>query len=274
MSRIPFSYLRRVADVQRVMGRLGNFSIEMLLQSGEISILFWRTVGQSFATKLRWRATLEQAHKIGVASLPLVMLTSLFTGVVLALQSAYQLQLFSAEQFTSDLVALSVTRELGPVLTAMMVAGRVGAAMAAELGTMKVSEEVDALTTMGIPTVPFLVVPRLFAIVIMVPTLTVVSYAVGMLGGYLIGVFSLGINSAMYIQANFDALVPKDMLTGLVKSGVFALLVGFIATYCGLSVKGGAEGVGKATTQSVVASIISIIVADGICTAIFYYVLP
>lgn len=223
---------------------------------------------------IRREAFAKQLFFMGNESFLIVALVSASVGAVLALQAAYQLKQFGAILYTGALVSVSMARELGPVVTAIVIAGRVGAAITAELGTMKTAEEIDALTTMGIPPVPFLVVPRIFSLAIMLPCMTIISYAVGMLGGYVIGVFGLGINSALYIQANFDALVPKDMLTGLAKSFVFAFLIGFIATHCGLQVKGGAEGVGRATTQSVVASIIAIILADGLCTAIFFYVFP
>jgi len=139
---------------------------------------------------------------------------------------------------------------------------------------MKVQEEVDALVTMGIPTVPFLIVPRILAMLIMLPCLTILGDAIGMLGGFLIGSLGLGIPPALYIQEAFNALVPKDIVTGIIKSVVFAFLIGLNATHQGLSVEGGAEGVGKATTQSVVFSIIAIIVADCVCTTLFFYVFP
>ena len=165
-----------------------------------------------------------------------------------------------------------MTRELGPIVTAIVIAGRVGASVTAELGTMKVQEEVDALTTMGIPPIPFLVVPRILALLIMLPCLTVLGNLVGIYGGFLIGVFGLGMDPYLYHKQTFDALVQKDIVTGIVKSFVFALLIGIISTHKGLSVEGGAEGVGRATTQSVVLSIIMIILADCLCTAAFYYV--
>lgn len=237
------------------------------------SFLYWLIVAPFSGKKgIRREHFTKQLFFMGNESLFIIILVSLSTGSVLALQAAYQLQQFGAILYTGALVSVAITRELGPVITAIVIAGRVGASITAELGTMKVQEEVDALTTMGIPPIPFLVVPRMTAIMIMLPCLTILSYVFGMLGGYLIGTLGLGLNSTLYLRANFDALVAKDMLTGLAKSVVFAALVGLIACYTGLSVKGGADGVGRATTQSVVVSIISIIVADGICTAIFFYV--
>ena len=211
---------------------------------------------------------------MGNESFFIVALVAASVGSVLALQAAYQLKQFGAVLYTGALVSVSLSRELGPVVTAIVIAGRVGASITAELGTMKVQEEVDALTTMGIPPVPFLVVPRILAILITLPSLTILANAIGMFGGYLVGVLGLGISSGLYVQENFDGLVPKDLLTGIAKSAVFALLVGLISTYKGLSVEGGAEGVGRATTESVVFSIIGIIVADSLLTGLFYYVFP
>ena len=215
---------------------------------------------------------MEQAYKIGVASLPLVMLTSLFSGMVLSLQSAYQLRLFSAEQFTSDLVALSITRELGPVLTAMMVAGRVGASIAAELGTMKVTEQIDALKSLAADPVHFLVVPRFVATATMLVLLTVYSDVVGMFGGYLVGVFKLGLSSYSYFHRTVTVLVLKDVYTGLIKAFVFGIVISIVGCYYGFKARGGAEGVGQATTLAVVVSFISIIVFDTFFTAFFYFV--
>lgn len=223
---------------------------------------------------LQREAFARQLAFAGSESLPIIALVTASIGAVLALQAAYQLRQFGAVIYTGGLVSVSMTRELGPVVTAIVVAGRVGASITAELGTMKVQEEVDALATMGIPPVAYLVVPRILAISLALPCLTVLGDAIGMFGGYLIGTLGLGINSSLYIQESFDTLVQKDILTGLAKSAVFSLLVGFVAVHEGFSVHGGAEGVGKATTRSVVLSIISIIVADGLLTAVFYYLFP
>ena len=272
MSKIPLIHLRKIADVQQWLGHFGKHMIAFLEDAGGISIFFWRSLTTATSTPLRWRATLEQAYKIGVASLPLVMLTSLFTGMVLALQSSYQLRLFSAEQFTSDLVALSVTRELGPVLTAMMVAGRVGAAMAAELGTMKVTEQVDALKALATDPVRYLVVPRFLASMAMLVFLTIYADLVGMLGGYVVGVFKLGLSSYMYFHRTIHALVLKDIYTGLIKAFIFGIVISNVSCYFGFKARGGAEGVGQATTMAVVVSFISIIVFDTFFTTFFYLI--
>lgn len=261
-------------------GSLGRKTHLFLIEVARLSVLvqnsFYWVFFAPLAGKrgLRRESFARQLVFMGNESFLIVALVAASVGSVLALQAAYQLRQFGAVLYTGGLVSVSMSRELGPVVTAIVIAGRVGASITAELGTMKVQEEVDALTTMGIPPIPFLVVPRLLAILIMLPSLTILANAIGMFGGYLIGVSSLGISSGLYLQENFDALVPKDLLTGLAKSAVFALLIGLIATYKGLSVEGGAEGVGRATTESVVLSIIAIIVADSLLTGLFYYVLP
>jgi phospholipid/cholesterol/gamma-HCH transport system permease protein len=251
---------------------LGARSIRFFETSGEISILFWETVTGALTHPLRWRATVQQAYQIGVLSLPLVALTTLFSGMVLALQSAYQLKLFSGEQFVSDLVALSTTREIGPVFTAMMVAGRVGASMAAEIGTMKVTEQIDALKSLATNPVHYLVVPRFLATVSMLVVLTLYSDLIGIVGGYIVAVFKLGVSSYIYINRTITVLVLKDVLTGLIKAFCFGILISVVSCYYGFKARGGSEGVGQATTMAVVVSFILIIVFDTFFTALFYFV--
>ncbi len=221
---------------------------------------------------MRKRQIFEQMSKIGVDSLPIVSLISLFTGMVLALQSAYQMQKISAEMYIASLVALSMTRELGPVLTALIVAGRVGASITAELGTMKVTEQIDALQTLATNPIKYLVVPRFLALIIMVPLLTLYADAIGGLGGYVIGTSKLHISHSMYMRMTWDPLKYKDVFTGLIKSFFFAIIICIIACYEGMTTEGGAEGVGRATTSSVVTSFILIIASDCFFTALFYFV--
>ncbi|MGB2598860.1 MAG: ABC transporter permease [Candidatus Omnitrophota bacterium] len=240
---------------------------------GGLAVLLAKTVFWMFIPPLRKWQTLDQMNKIGVASLPIVLLISLFTGMVLALQSAYQMQKVAAEMYIASLVALSVTRELGPVLTALIVAGRCGASITAEVGTMKVTEQIDALETLSANPVRYLVVPRFLALIIMVPLLTVYADIFGIIGGYLIGVGKLDISHFMYIKMTFDPLQVKDVVTGLIKSISFAVIICVISCYEGMKTAGGAEGVGKATTSSVVRSFILIIVADCFFTALFYFVM-
>jgi phospholipid/cholesterol/gamma-HCH transport system permease protein len=186
------------------------------------------------------------------------------------MQAAYQLERFGATIFVANLVAVSITRELGPLLTAIIIAGRSGSAIAAEIGTMKVAEEIDALRTMGLNPIQFLVVPRTMAMMIMLPCLVILADLVGIFGGYVIAVLSLDIGTIRYYNQTAGALVMKDLITGLVKTEFFALIISAIGCYEGFMVEGGAEGVGKSTTASVVISIFLIIAADVFFTALFY----
>ncbi|MFH1868505.1 MAG: ABC transporter permease [Candidatus Omnitrophota bacterium] len=244
----------------------------LLYYIGGAVILFVETVFYSFVPPIRIRQILDQMYKIGVSSLPIVFLTAMFTGMVLALQSAYQMQRISAQMYIASLVALSMTRELGPVLTAIVVAGRVGASITAELGSMKVTEQIDALETLATNPVKYLVVPRFIAIVFMLPLLTVYADFIGMFGGYVVGVFKLHISSNMYLNMTTNPLGIKDVFTGLLKSVVFAVIIVIVGCYEGFRTSGGAEGVGRSTTLSVVTSFILIIAADCFFTALFYFI--
>ena len=215
----------------------------------------------------------EQASKIGVNSFPIVTLVAFFIGVILALQTAYIMQKMSSEIYIASIVAVSLTRELGPVITALIVAGRCGAGITAELGTMAVTEQVDALQTMGSNPIKYLVVPRFLSLTVMLPVLTIFANAIGIFGGYLIGVYRLSIRSSLYMNMTFQTLVYKDFYTGLIKTVFFGMIIAIVACFEGLTVKGGAEGVGKATTRSVVNTFILIITADCFFTALFYFFL-
>ncbi len=267
--------MERILFLFEVIGRkVHAFLIEAArLTSLLRNSFYWAFLAPALGKRgLRRELFSRQLVFVGNESLFITALVSFSVGAVLALQAAYQLRRFGAIVYTGGLVSVSMARELGPVVTAIVIAGRVGASVTAQLGTMKVEEEIDALRTMGIPPVPYLIVPRILAIAVMLPSLTILGLAVGILGGFFIGTFGLGISSGLYLQESFDALVPKDIWTGFVKSFVFALIIGLISTYKGISVSGGAEGVGRATTQSVVFSIIAIIVSDCLLTALFYYV--
>jgi phospholipid/cholesterol/gamma-HCH transport system permease protein len=219
---------------------------------------------------LKWDRTLEQMALIGARGTPIIVFISFLVGVVLALNGAQQLRNFGASIYIANLVAISMSREMAPLITAIIVAGRSGSAIAAELGTMVVSEEIDAMETMALSPARFLVAPRIVALVCMMPLLTVASNAAGIFGGYLIGVTSLGLPSQGYISQTVQWLYVSDVLSGLVKSLVFALIIGFVGVYRGLRVRGGPAGVGLATTASVVTAILLCIVATAIITAILY----
>lgn len=250
---------------------IGRRFIEFVRYAGGTAILLGETLFWVPMPPLRKRQIIEQMSRIGVDSLPIVSLISLFTGMVLALQSAYQMQKLSAEMYIASLVAVSMTRELGPVLTALIVAGRIGASITAEIGTMHVTEQVDALETLATNPVKYLVVPRFLALVLMMWILTLYSDVIGGLGGYIIGVYKLNISHSMYMKFTWKALKYKDIYTGLIKSTFFAVIICIIACFEGMKAEGGAEGVGRATTASVVTSFILIIASDCFFTALFYF---
>ncbi len=252
---------------------LGTKFSNVLRYMGGTSILFIRTLIWVGVPPIKKRHIISHMKKIGLDSLPIVFLTSLFTGIVLGLQSAYQMQKLQAEIYIASLVALSITRELGPVLTALVVAGRVGASITAELGTMRVTEQVDALETLATNPIKYLVVPRFIALVVMLPILTIYSDVIGILGGYIVGVGRLGISSSMYMKMTWDPMVYKDIFTGLAKALCFAVIICIVACYEGMNTEQGAEGVGKSTTLSVVTSFILILAADCLITALFYFAL-
>ncbi|MGD0694501.1 MAG: ABC transporter permease [Terriglobia bacterium] len=232
---------------------------------------YWTYVAPFKGRSIKWKSSIHQAVLVGVDSIPIVSLISLFTGLVLALQGAYQLRQIGASYLVTALVGVSMTRELGPLMTAIIVAGRSGSAFAAELGTMKVSEELDALEVMGLDRVRYLVVPKFIAMTIMMPCLALIADLAGIVGGGIFEFFQLDQSVATILINNRDALVMRDIWTGLVKSLVFGLIITNVGCHEGFSVRGGAEGVGKATTSSVVISIFLVIFADVIFTAIFYY---
>jgi len=232
--------------------------------------LSWIFVAPFKKEKIRWDLSFVQMVRIGVNSLPIVATISFSVGLIIAMQAAYQLQRFGATIFVADLVGVSITRELGPLITAIIVAGRSGSAIAAEIGTMKVSEEIDALQTMGINPIGYLVVPRTLAMIIVLPCLTVVADFVGIAGGFVLAIFSLHIPFIAFFNEMAVAILFKDFLTGIIKSFFFAIIIAQIGAYQGFSVQGGAEGVGKSTTASVVSSIFLIILADTLFTALFF----
>lgn len=232
--------------------------------------LYWTIVAPFKKKAFSWPSTFEQMVRIGYESIPIVCLISFFVGLIIAMQSAYQLKQFGATIYVANLVAVSIVRELSPLLTAIIVTGRSGSAITAEIGTMQVSEEIDALKTMGLNPIRFLAVPRTLAMTVMVPALTIIADFVGILGGYVIAMASLDISSVRYINQTISALVFRDLSSGLIKSVFFAIIIATIGCYQGFLVEGGALGVGKSTTRSVVTSIFLIIAADVFFTALFY----
>jgi phospholipid/cholesterol/gamma-HCH transport system permease protein len=214
---------------------------------------------------------LNQSMLIGMNAFPIVALIAFLIGFILALQSAAQLRQFGASIYVADLIAISMTREMGPLITAIIFAGRSGSAIASEIATMVVTEETDALKSMGLNPVGYVLVPKIYAITIMMPLLTILSVIIGILGAMVIGYTYLDIGANAFYQEVMTVLLLRDILTGLVKSIVFAWIIVIIGAFYGLRVRGGAEGVGKATTASVVASIFLVILADSILGLIFYF---
>lgn len=253
-----------------VLSALGRVTGRFLQEMGGMAVLLGQSLLFLPRRPYRWRYFFRQLEFIGVNSLFIVILTGLFTGMVLALQAYYGLRKFGGESMLGAGVALSMTRELGPVLTALMVAARAGSAMAAELGTMKVTEQVDALLAMAVHPVHYLALPRLLAGVIMVPLLTVISVFIGIVGGYFVGVILLGVNPGTYMQKMLEVVTADDLYNGLYKAIVFGLLLAVISCYEGLQASGGAEGVGRVTTRAVVLSAIAILIFDYIMTAMLF----
>jgi phospholipid/cholesterol/gamma-HCH transport system permease protein len=233
-----------------------------LLGLGRIMLLLGSTLKGIVRPPFEIRNIVRQMLEIGVNSLPVVLVTAVFTGMVLALQSYTGFKRFGAEGLVGSVVALSMTRELGPVLTALIVTGRAGAAMAAELGTMRVTEQIDALETLATNPVKYLVAPRFLSGMIMLPALTAVTDIIGILGGYFVTVILLGSSSKTYLRATWDYLELQDIYSGLVKACFFGLAFALISCYKGFYTRGGAEGVGRATTGAVVYSSMTILISD------------
>jgi phospholipid/cholesterol/gamma-HCH transport system permease protein len=224
--------------------------------------------------KLNLNRAVHQAMAVGVEALPIVSLISFFIGMILALQGAYELRKFGALHLVASAVAISMTRELGPLMTAVVVIGRSGSSFAAEIGTMKVNEEIDALETMALEPIHFLVAPKFLAMLLMMPCLTTWADFMGVLGGGLFGVTSAGFTWAGYLRATIDALILRDIVTGLIKSVMFGLVITSVGCQEGFSTGLGSEQVGRSTTSAVVNSIFLVVVVDLVFTALFYFTAP
>ncbi len=232
---------------------------------------YWTFISPFRGKPVRLGATISEMVKAGYNSVPIVAVISFFVGIILALQAAYQLKRVGALIYVANLVGVSLTRELSPILTAIIVSGRSGSAFAAEIGSMKAAEEVDALVTMGINPIRFLVSPKLIALMVMVPALTMFSDVIGVAGGFLLSVAVLDIHPQNYFQQTINALLVKDVFTGLIKAWAFGVIITLVGAYQGFKVEGGAEEVGRRTTSSVVASIFFVIIFDLFFTMLFYY---
>lgn len=252
------------------LDRLGRAVLANVEEMGKILLLFLSVLAWMFRPPLKLRNIFRQMEFVGVKSIFVVVLTGTFTGMVMALQGYHGFRMFSAESLVGGTVALVMARELGPVLTSLMVTARAGSAMAAELGTMRVTEQIDALAVMAVNPVKHLIVPRVIAGILMVPLLTVVSDFVGVLGGYFVGVHILNINAGIFLK-NITRLVEiSDIFNGLIKAACFGLILTIVGCYKGFNTTGGAEGVGRATTEAVVLASITILVSDYFLTAIMF----
>lgn len=259
-----------------ILETIGRITLKTGVAIWDVMALFFKTLYWLFFAPFKGkfigrRYIFEQMVFAGVQSISIVFFVALFIGIVLAMQGAYQLDKLGAVRYVASLISVSACREIGPVLIALVIAGRVGAAITAELGTMKVTEQIEALETMALNPIRFLVVPRFLALLVMLPALTVMGDVIAMFGGYLVGVYNLGVSPGLYIDTTFQFLEMKDVMTGLFKSFVFAMIIAMISCYQGLNTSGGAEGVGRSTTLSVVTSFILIILADCVLTGIFYF---
>jgi phospholipid/cholesterol/gamma-HCH transport system permease protein len=245
-------------------------SFGFVRQAGSIAILSGRAFVALIRPPYELRTWIRQMELIGVQSLGVAGITALFTGMVLALQTAYSLPALGIKYYIASVVAKSLTRELGPVLVALVVGGRIGAGMTAELGTMQVTEQIDALRSMAADPVKKLVAPKLAATLVMLPALTVLGDALGILGGLGIAVFQLKLPAGLYINDVVTSLTLGDFLSGIGKSFFFAYFIAIIGCYNGLQARGGADGVGRATTSTVVMAAIMVLVADFLLTKLFY----
>ncbi|RLC49130.1 MAG: ABC transporter [Candidatus Cloacimonadota bacterium] len=234
-------------------------------------VFYWSFVDLFNSKGRREDSVVSQSILIGVNALPIIALMSFLVGFVLALQSAAQLRQFGANIFVADLIAISMTREMGPLMTAVLLAGRSGSSFASEIATMKVTEELDALKVMALNPIRFVVVPKFYAITLCAPLLTILSDVIGIIGGFVIGITYLQISPQAFINEVIKVMILKDIITSLVKSIVFAWIIVLIGSFFGFRASGGAEGVGRVTTSSVVASIFMVIVADCILGLIFYF---
>jgi phospholipid/cholesterol/gamma-HCH transport system permease protein len=268
--RGPTKAAERVDRALDLTAALGRFVLGMFAATGAVALFAAEAISHLFRPPFYWRLFWRAFIEIAWFSLPVVALTAVFTGMVLALQSYTGFARFNAEGAVANVVVLSITRELGPVLAGLMVAGRIGAAFAAEIGTMRVTDQIDALSTLSTNPMKYLVTPRIIAGTLALPLLVVVADILGVMGGWLIGTQQLGFSSGAYLKATFDFLQAWDVISGLIKAAAFGFIVTLMGCWCGYRSGGGAQGVGRATTSAVVASSILILASDYVLTALMF----
>ncbi len=249
---------------------MGKGALSYLDEAGTGFLMLLKVLRGLFHRPFPFKLVLEQMEEVGVRSLPVILITAIFTGAVLALQTHSGFKRFGAEGLVGTVVSLSITRELGPVLASIMVAGRVGSSMAAELGTMRVTEQIDALITMATDPVRYLVLPRFIAGLLMLPILVVFADLIGILGGYIVAVNALGTSSTTYINRTLQYLEFGDVSVGLIKAAVFGMIISIVGCQMGFYTEGGAEGVGRATTRAVVGASILILISNYVLTALLF----
>lgn len=261
--------MKRVLNkTEAALDQVGQVLLDVLQEIGQIVLFFARALAAAFKRPFRWRLLVEQAEFVGFGSLFIVLLTGVFTGAVFTLQSVIALRKVGMESMVGSTVMLAVSRELAPVLTSLMVAGRVGSAMATELGTMRVTEQIDAMEVMAVDPVQYLVTPRVIAGAFMVPCLSVIFLMMAALGSYVVAIFVLGIDEGAYFARIEWYLDPYDFTHGFYKAIVFGFVLSLVGCYKGFNAEGGARGVGMATTNAVVIGSISIFVLDYVLTTL------
>jgi phospholipid/cholesterol/gamma-HCH transport system permease protein len=261
---------RAGASVFALCGDTGRTILNIMGDLGHLIFFMAQAIFHALIPPYFLRLTIRQFMEIGYYSLPVVGMTTLFTGMVLALQSYTGFTRFNAESAISAVVVLSITRELAPVLAGLMVAGRVGASIAAEIGTMRVTEQIDAMRTLSVHPFHYLVAPRVLAGTFMLPILVLVGDLIGVYGGYVVSVHILGFNTGSYLSQTWDVLEAMDVISGLLKAGVFGFVVSVMGCYHGYYAKGGAQGVGAATTYAVVSASILILITNYFLTQVFF----
>ncbi|MAV99329.1 MAG: ABC transporter permease [Rhodobiaceae bacterium] len=249
---------------------IGSNVLNLFAHIGKISIFFYEIIICTFTLPLYFKTFFNQVIKIGYNSLPVIGLTAFFTGSVLALQIYVGGSRFNAESIVASIVALGITRELGPVIAGLMLAGRVSASISAEIATMKVTEQLDALTTLSTNPIRYLVVPRVLAALLTLPILVLIADIIGIMGGFVVGTQSLGFIEQSYIKNTFDIIQLNDVISGLIKAAVFGFIVAFMGCYHGYNSTGGAQGVGRSTTKAVVSASILILASNYILTSLVF----
>jgi phospholipid/cholesterol/gamma-HCH transport system permease protein len=249
---------------------IGKITLNMLSETGRSAIFLFNTLSNGFTRPFYFKAVFIQIIRIGYNSLPVIGLTAFFTGGALALQIYVGSSRFNAESMVASIVALGITRELGPVIAGLMLAGRVSASIAAEIATMRVTEQIDALITLSTNPFKYLIFPRVIAAIITLPILVFIADIIGIMGGYVVGTMSLGFVSESYIQNTVNIIENKDFISGIVKAAIFGFIVAFMGCYNGYHSTGGAQGVGQATTRSVVSASIFILAANYLLTSLVF----